>query len=101
MEEKSYTIDEVVEYCQTVESKLKAYSSIVDERETIELNYKMMQLYAPSISVQGKRKLRHALENAPMEFNKTGIRAMMIQDGFGEWNWSSLFQHLNKIVADG
>ena len=99
-EEKSCTIPEVIEFCDATDSKLKVFSKIVENQAVVELNYKMMQLYSPSISVQGRRKLQYAIENAAWEFNKTGVRTMMIQDGFGEWNWSDLFQHLNKIVFD-
>jgi 5'-3' exonuclease len=101
--EQQCTIDALIDHCQAEllsESKLKVFANIIESRDVIELNYKMMQLYSPSISAQGRRKLQYALDNIEWEFNKTGIRAMMIQDGFGEWNWSDLFQHLNKIVFD-
>tara|TARA_A100001515_G_scaffold104830_2_gene85541 strand:+ start:3203 stop:4168 length:966 start_codon:yes stop_codon:yes gene_type:complete len=101
--EEVCTIDALMDHCHSeilAESKLKVFTNIIESRDTIELNYKMMQLYSPSISVQGRRKLQFALDNIEWSFNKTGVRAMMIEDGFGEWNWSDLFQHLNKIAFD-
>jgi 5'-3' exonuclease len=99
-DEEFCTIDKLMEHCQEAESSLKAYSSIVEERETIEQNYKLMQLYAPSLSPQGKSKVRFAIEEAEQLFNKTGVQGMMIEDGFGVFDWSSLFQCMRRIVVD-
>jgi 5'-3' exonuclease len=100
-EEHSYTLDEVYQHCLTEseseDNKVKAYQNIVEQYDKVELNYKMMQLYSPSISVQGKGKVRYAVENFDPAFNKTEIRKMMIQDGFGEWNWNDLFQNFKRI----
>ena len=41
------SIDEVVEFCENADSKLKFFSNIVEGKELIEHNYKMMQLYSP------------------------------------------------------
>jgi DNA polymerase-1 len=97
-EEKSYTIDEVYEYCDEMDSKIKAYENIVEQVDKIKSNYDVMQLYSPLISIQGKNKIEYALKEFEYHFNKTEVRKMMIQDGFGKWNWSDLFQTLNKIA---
>ena len=96
-EDKSYTLNEVYDYCDEIDSKVKAYENIVEQIDKIKLNYSMMQLYSPSMSIQGKTKIKYALENFEYHFNKTEVRKMMIQDGFGEWNWNDLFQKLNKM----
>jgi len=99
-EARSITIDELIDYCDTVDSKVTAYTKISEGRETIELNYKLMQLYAPNISIQGKTKIEYAMNNCEHELNKTEMIRMMNEDGFGEGNWSTLFQAMNKIVFD-
>jgi 5'-3' exonuclease len=48
-EEKSYTIKELVDYAEDVDSKLKVFKNVVEGKEIIEKNYKMMQLYSPNI----------------------------------------------------
>ena len=64
-EEQYCTIDHLVEHCESQgESKLKVYESIIEGRELIEENYGLMQLYVPSISVQGKQKIKYTVENA-------------------------------------
>ena len=99
-EEKTYTLDEVYDHCATIDSKVKAYEKIVEQFDKVELNYKLMQLYSPNISAQGKQKVKFALEEFEYHFNKTEIRKMMIQDGFGEGNWSELFAKMKKIATE-
>ncbi len=99
-EEKSYTIDEVVEYCDEVDSGLKVYSSIVENQNVIEHNYKMMQLYSPALSYNAKQQVRFAIEEADQLFSLTEMKKMMIKDGFGTWDWSDLIQTMRRITAE-
>jgi DNA polymerase-1 len=96
-EDEDCTIDKVYDYCEEVDSKVKAYENIIEQIDKVKSNYDMMQLYSPLISIQGKNKIEYALKNFAYHFNKTEVRKMMIQDGFREWNWNDLFQKLNKI----
>ena len=100
---KTFTIDEVIEHCeeQLENSKLKVYSNIVENKELIEHNYKMMQLYAPQMSIQSKIVVKDSVENFDFNFNKTAILGMMIEDGFGELNWEELKTNLNRIASVG
>ena len=38
--------------------------------------------------------------NPELTFNKTGVRAMMIEDGFGAYDWNDLFTLLNRITVE-
>ncbi len=101
-ESKTYTIDDVIEHCETKseDSNLKFFTNVVEAKELIEHNYKMMQLYAPQMSVQAKQHVKESVENFECDFNKTEILRMMREDGFGELNWEELKAHLNKISID-
>ena len=98
--EKTATIDEVIEYCEASDSKLKFFNNVSSNKSLIEHNYKMMQLYAPQMSVQSKIHVAESIENFECEFNKTEIIGMMRADGFGELNWADLQAHLNKIQRE-
>ncbi len=100
-EEKTSTLDQVLGYCEEKqeESTLKAYTNIVEQFDRVRLNYKMMQLYTPSISVQTRQKIDYSLDNFEYELNKTEIRKMMIQDGFGETSWNDFFANLSNIIS--
>jgi len=99
-EERTVTIDELMEYCENIDSKLKVYKNIQESKSLIEHNYKMMQLYAPLISVQGKQTIDYSLENFECDFNKTELLKLMMEDGFGELNWEELKTFLNKISRE-
>jgi len=94
---KSYTINEVIEFCHKTKSKLKFFTNIAENKTLLEHNYKMMQLYAPQMSFQSKMYVKESIENFECEFNKTEIIGMMRDDGFGELNWEVLKENLNKI----
>jgi len=96
--EKDYTINELVDFCEKADSKLRFFTSIIEGKEVISHNYKMMQLYAPLLSVQSKKFVRESIENFDCTFNKTKIISLMTEDGFGELNWENLKTHLNKIL---
>ena len=78
-------------------SKNETNRSIVEQIDVVSTNYKMMQLYTPSISVQGRNKIKWALDEFDFLFNKTEFVKMTIEDGFGSGDWTSLFQSLNNI----
>jgi len=87
-------------HCEENKDKVKVYKTILENRKLIETNYKLMQLYAPEISPQNKRKIRTAIFDMEPQFNKTGIIKMMNEDGFGVYDWSGLFATFRKIVVD-
>ena len=98
--EKDYTIDEVIEFCENADSKLKFYTNMIEGKDIITHNYKMMQLYSPLMSVQSKNMVKHAVENFECTFNKTTIIKFMREDGFGEINWGDLEASLNRIKLE-
>lgn len=95
--EKDYTIDEVIEFCENANSKLKFFTNIVEGKNIIKHNYKMMQLYAPLMSVQSKNKAASAIKDFECTYNKTAVIRFMREDGFGELNWADLEAILNRI----
>jgi 5'-3' exonuclease len=96
-EEKSYTIDELLDVCKSTESEIKAYSNILEHSERVRDNYKIMQLGVPNFSVQDSERVNFALENSECTFNKLEITKMMIQDGFADLDLSDLFLQLKLI----
>jgi len=96
-EDKDYTVDDVIEYCENTESNLKLYERIIEDKSLVQHNYNMMQLYAPRMSIQSKEIVRHAIEDFQGGFDNIEIIKMMREDGFGELNWSDLKAGLNHI----
>ena len=98
--DKSYSIDEVINFCENVGDKVKFYNNVADNKHIVEHNYKMMQLYAPQMSVQSKIFVQDAVENFDFSYNKTEIIRLMREDGFGELNWEDLRTNLNRISRE-
>ena len=99
-EEKTHTIDEVIEHCENSNSTLKFFSNVIEGRELVEHNYKMMQLYSPQMSIQAKTITKEAIENFEFTFNKTELIKMMNVDGFSELNLDDLTAHMNRIARE-
>lgn len=98
LEEKSFTIDEVVEHCQQPENTQKVYESVLLGKELITQNYQMMQLYVPLLTAEAREVILNAVENYPQEFKKSTILKMMAEDGFPFWNFDALYASLNNII---
>jgi len=99
-DEESATFQDIYDTCEEVENKLKVHHNILENKSLIEQNYKMMQLYTSTISPQNKAIVKNSIENIILGLNKTEIRAMMMEDGFGVLDLSSLFQNCRRIVDE-
>jgi len=97
---ESATVDCIIEHCEQAESKLKVFTSILESKERIAHNFRLMQLYVPQISYQGRAVVKEAIENFEFSYNQMEIIKMMRNDGFGELNWETLRTTLNRIVYD-
>jgi 5'-3' exonuclease len=99
-EDKDVTLHEVFDFCENTDSKAKFFTNILEHKDIVISNYKLMQLYAPAISLQSQEKVHYALNNFEHDYNKTEILRMMNQDGFGVFNWEDLHGTMNKICID-
>lgn len=99
-EEEPCEIPFVIDHCKEIEDELKIYKNIVENKDLIKENYKIMQLYSPSISPQSKQHIKNSIFNLDCSFNKTEIIKMMNEDTFGVFDWSSLFAAMKNIVFE-
>ena len=98
--EKSVTIPALIEFCENDNTGLKAFSSICEAEEIITENYKIMQLYSPSMSIDDKSRVKYTIDNFEPEFNKTEVIKRMAEDGFGNWDTSDLFTTFKRIASN-
>ena len=96
-EEKSVMLTEIFDACKNEAKPLKFHESIISSEKLIKDNYDIMQLYAPSLSIDTRTKIRDIIDNYPTGFNKTNLRLMMMKDGTGGFSWTELFATFNKI----
>ena len=93
-------MQEIFDSCLKTESKAKFFTNVLEHRDVIIENYKLMQLYAPALSLQCRDKVHYALNNFEYDYNKTEVIRMMNQDGFGVFNWDDLHAAMNRICLD-
>ncbi len=99
-EDKDATLQEIFDCCLETDSKAKFFTNVLSHRDVIIENYKLMQLYAPALSLQCRSKVHYALDNFEYDYNKTEVIRMMNQDGFGVFNWDDLHATMNRICVD-
>ena len=101
-DQESVTFEKLISFCQEMLEKknIKVYQNVVENEDLLRRNYQMMQLYTPMLSIDAKKEILETITMAEPLFNRTEVIKMMTQDGFGEINFSELFQHFNKICVD-
>lgn len=99
-EEERYTADDIFEKCESTKEDGKIFENILAEKQKVYLNYQIMQLYQPNMSLQSQHKSDYVLENFIPEFNKTEFLKSSIMDGFADLNLNELFATFNRIIND-
>ena len=99
-DEEDVFINDLVEFCDNQESSAKAFLSVKENKQLIQSNYHLMQLYRPSLSVQTKQSVEWILDNFEHTFNKTQTQVMMLEDGINEISWNSMFEGFARIQRD-
>ena len=97
-DEEDVTVERLLDSCHNEKSKLKVFENIINAENLIKDNYKIMQLYSPSISIVGKTYINETIETFAPQFNKMETIKRMIEDGFGDWNTSDLFSTFKRIT---
>jgi DNA polymerase-1 len=99
-EQNRYTVDDILEKCETTKVDGKIFENILADKDKVYLNYQIMQLYQPNMSLQAQSKTDYVLENFNPEFNKTDFLKSSILDGFADLNLNELFTTFNRIISD-
>ena len=79
--DKQVTIDDIINEC--VDSKIKVLQTIHSSRDTLELNYKLMQLSEVDISGSSKHKILHVADNEIPRLNPMQFKVMVLEDSLG------------------
>ena len=82
------------------EKDSKFLQAILDNEAVINENYKIMQLYQPSLSYQRKNIVNNFLSEREKLFNLTGFKMMLAEDGFISLRWDTMEQTMRRIIAE-
>ena len=99
-EEEEYTVRDLIKITEELanENKSKFLVSILEHEDVIEQNYKIMQLYQPSLSYQRRNSVENCLEDREKHFNMTNFRLLLAEDGFMSLRWDTLEQCMRRII---
>jgi len=98
-EDRGLLLEDVITHCQENSSSSSTYQKILDSKDKIQLNFKIMQLINPLISAIVREEIKETVENWRPHFNKTELRKLMIEEGFGEVGLNDLFICCNNIIS--
>ena len=103
-EQQSLYVTDVLKFCegQLSETKtpLKIFEKILSFKEEISLNYKIMQLSSPQISIQSRSKIKDTCAHHEPMLNKTGLLKHMTKDGLGHVSFSDLYETFSRICSN-
>ena len=100
LEDKDVKLQEIFDYCEKTEENGKIFTNILECKEIVIQNLKLMQLSNPRLSLQCKNRTKYAIANFDHRYNKTEIIKMMNKDGFGVFNWESIHSIMNRVSID-
>lgn len=86
----------IIDECKKPENKLKLYESILSSKDTIEQNYKLMQLSIPNISYQDKTIINESLD-AEDSYDFMSFQRKLFKMGIAEISWTDLKAGLKKL----
>ena len=97
--DQQVTIDELLDYCRKNQetSRRKMWKEVVDNERVLRLNYKMMQLYAPQLSIDNKKEIQEVMQNPDLTFNKMNVIKMMMRDEFAQVSFSGMFNTFQRM----
>jgi DNA polymerase-1 len=99
--DQQVTIDELLNFCRENQeiSKRKMWKEVVDNERVLRLNYKMMQLYAPHLSIDNKKQIQEVMKDPDLAFNKINVMKMMMRDEFAQVSFSEMFKAFQKMAG--
>lgn len=94
---KSYGIDEILKECRKEEKPKAVHKKLLESKELLQSNYKMMQLYAPNIPIGVADGIKEVY-NEPFSYSQRDFDASLIKDGIGAYDWSSIRLYSRMVM---
>ena len=94
----SHEPEDIFKFCEGVEKPIGVHKNILQYRDLIESNYKLMQLYSPNISKVHKKQINFAICEFDKSYVKMEILKKMAVDGIDSGKFSNLFLAFRRIT---
>ena len=101
-EDEEYAASDLFKETQKMlkEKNSKFLQAILDNKEVVNENYKIMQLYQPALSYQRKKVVDNFLSEREKLYNLTGFKLMLAEDGFMSLKWDTMEQTMRRILSE-
>ena len=97
-EARQYEVEDVLKHCESQDKMLKIHENIVEHSALVEKNYKIMQLYSPSISFLHKKQINFSLKEFEPNMKKLELTKKLVYDGINAGSFTVLFNAMKKIT---
>ena len=97
-ESKQYEVEDIMEHCEGLDKMLKVHENILEHSRLVEKNYKIMQLYSPSISKMHKQQINFSLKEFEAAMEKLELTKKLHCDGINGESFNVLFNCMKKIT---
>lgn len=92
-EEKTSSIDEIVNYSKNNESKYKIYKNVLENVDILNRNYELMQLYDTQLQSFTQLKIEEIVQKASPSLDKIELIQMISRDRM----WNQIPNHVHWI----
>ncbi len=97
-ESKQYEVEDIMKHCESLEKMLKVHENILEHSRLVEKNYKIMQLYSPSISYLHQKQINFSLQEFEPKLEKLELTKKLHYDGINAGSFNVLFNSVKKIT---
>tara|TARA_Y100000114_G_scaffold154083_1_gene175349 strand:- start:3452 stop:4402 length:951 start_codon:yes stop_codon:yes gene_type:complete len=97
-ESKQYEVEDIMEHCESLDKMLKVHENILEHSRLVEKNYKIMQLYSPSISYLHQKQINFCLQEFEPKLEKLELTKKLHYDGINAGSFNVLFNAVKKIT---
>ena len=97
-DDESYEVEDIMQYCEKLDKRLKLHENILEHSVLVEKNYKIMQLYSPFISNLHKKQINFSLEEFEPKLEKLELLKKLVYDGIDAGSFNVLFNCMKKIT---
>jgi len=97
-DDQPYEVEDIMQHCEGLDKRLKLHENILEHSVLVEKNYKIMQLYSPSIANIHKKQINFSLKEFEPSMEKLELTKKLHYDGINATTLNVLFNCMKKIT---
>ena len=99
--EEDLLLEDLISFCQSRIDESSIYRRIVEEKDTLERNWKLVYLDGSMLSASQISKVQHAIDTFKPRSNRMGLIKLLVQEGITDFDVESFFYTFNVIEGIG